>query len=110
MWQLPNSGSNRDRWQHDLFASGAAGYGGLSQDAPYEDGNRSNGGTNLLISNLDFGVSDGDIKVSIVGSTLFNCVGIVDSISVASKFSISSAKTVFKHSICRDIVGIYSPL
>lgn len=62
-----------DKWQHDMFEEHAGGYRGQSA-APESGSVESNG--KLLVSNLDFGVSDSDIKVSwwalvIVISTLW---------------------------------------
>ena len=48
-----------DKWQHDMFEEHAGGFRGLSS-VP-ERSVESSG--KLLVSNLDFGVSDSDIKV-----------------------------------------------
>ncbi|XP_026216329.1 THO complex subunit 4-like [Anabas testudineus] len=48
-----------DKWQHDMFEEHAGGYRGQSA-APESGSVESNG--KLLVSNLDFGVSDSDIK------------------------------------------------
>lgn len=49
-----------DKWQHDMFEEHAGGSRGPIA-APESGGVASNG--KLLVSNLDFGVSDSDIKV-----------------------------------------------
>lgn len=49
-----------DKWQHDMFEEDAAG-GHRGQSARAVRSTESGG--KLLISNLDFGVSDSDIKV-----------------------------------------------
>lgn len=49
-----------DKWQHDMFEEHAGGCRGPSV-APESGSVESNG--KLLVSNLDFGVSDSDIKV-----------------------------------------------
>ncbi len=48
-----------DKWQHDMFEEHAGGRRGQSAGA--ERSVESSG--KLLVSNLDFGVSDSDIKV-----------------------------------------------
>lgn len=57
-------------WQHDLYADqGVAGF-------PAQGGGRASSietGTKLYISNLDYGVSNDDIKVIII-SVFFLCV------------------------------------
>lgn len=47
-----------DKWQHDMFEEHAGGYRGTSSGG--ERSEESSG--KLLVSNLDFGVSDSDIK------------------------------------------------
>lgn len=50
-------GGGGGKWQHDMFQGG---FNGVSQaQTPAKSG-----GSKLLISNLDYGVSDDDIKVS----------------------------------------------
>ena len=57
-----------DRWQHDMFDGGAGG-GGRNRRQSGLGGGISTG-AKLHISNLDFGVSDSDIQVSIIFSIL----------------------------------------
>ncbi|XP_037116404.1 THO complex subunit 4-like isoform X1 [Syngnathus acus] len=47
-----------DKWQHDMFEQHSGEQGGQSSRAD----RRAENGTKLLISNLDFGVSDSDIQ------------------------------------------------
>lgn len=51
-------GNVEGRWSHDLYQGGAGGGGGGQRPS------LSSGSAKLLISNLDFGVSDSDIHVS----------------------------------------------
>ena len=49
-----------DQWQHDMYEGGAAG-GGIRRAGGLTT---SNAPGKLLVSNLDFGVSDNDIQVT----------------------------------------------
>lgn len=49
-------GNVEGRWNHDMYQGGGGGGGGRIQQS---------GPAKLLISNLDFGVSDSDIHVSV---------------------------------------------
>lgn len=48
------------KWQHDMYANG---FGGGFQG---RGGGGPSSGSKLLVSNLDYGVSDDDIRVSTV--------------------------------------------
>lgn len=57
MFKILFQGDVNSRWQHDMFAGGR-------QLAGRTGGAVGGGGpTKLLVSNLDYGVSDSDIKV-----------------------------------------------
>ena len=51
------AGQTPDKWQHDMFGNNFGGAGGLQLRS-------SSQSAKLLISNLDYGVSDDDIRVS----------------------------------------------
>ena len=61
------------KWQHDMYQGGGRG-GGMS----LRTGTRGGKGSKLLISNLDYGVSDSDIRVSV--HVFFSTIYVVCSI------------------------------
>lgn len=55
-----------DQWQHDMYSEGGAGAGIRRQGAGLTTAANASG--KLLVSNLDFGVSNNDIEVRIKGT------------------------------------------
>ncbi|XP_074521539.1 aly/REF export factor 2-like isoform X2 [Halichoeres trimaculatus] len=51
-----------DKWQHDMFEEHVGGRRGLSTGAERSTERNAENSSKLLVSNLDFGVSDSDIK------------------------------------------------
>lgn len=62
-----------DKWQHDMFEEHVGGRAGNSggNGGGNSGGNGGGNGSKLLISNLDFGVSDSDIRVIIEAQIYF---------------------------------------
>ena len=68
-----------DKWQHDMYENGS---GGVTPTTPTR-GNTAGTGK-LHISNLDYGVSDDDIRVSLCVSGVhigFYCVFLTNNIA-----------------------------
>lgn len=56
-------GNPEGDWQHDMFEGGAAGGQRRTANPRLGGGAVQGGSSKLVVSNLDFGVSDADIKV-----------------------------------------------
>ncbi|XP_055328214.1 THO complex subunit 4-like isoform X2 [Paramacrobiotus metropolitanus] len=86
-----NNSGIQNRWQHDLFGSGAPGIAGLM--TAFSNPTDGGYGTKLLISNLDFAVTETDLR------ELFGELGTVKKVSIhcdRNGASLGSAEVIYQ--------------
>lgn len=67
----PSKGNAEGMWQHDLYDGSG---GGIKRQRQVPAGGLTSGSGKLHISNLDFGVSESDIQVSVLYLVSLNII------------------------------------